>query len=94
MCIVLYLVKDFIFIRFSSSTSPMRGPNPVFAFAPSSSTPELADDEDSEGEPDGVLQRVADLHKFNDRFFRPGKNLKITTFLTCHLFLVTLSTYS
>ncbi len=52
----------------------MRGPNQALAFAHSSSTPELADDEDSEGEPDGVLQRVADLHKFNDRFFRPGNN--------------------
>ena len=57
--------------RFSSSTSPMRI-GQAFALGPSTSTPDLADDEDSEGEPDGVLQRIPDLHRFNSKFFTPG----------------------
>ena len=44
----------------------------AFALGPSTSTPDLADDEDSEGEPDGVLQRIPDLHRFNSKFFTPG----------------------
>ena len=53
----------------------MRVAQHAFAFIPSTSTPELADDEDSEGEPNGVLQRIPDLHRYNDKFFRPGNQL-------------------
>lgn len=53
----------------SSSTSPMRAH--AFAFLPSTSTPELADDEASDGEPDGIMQRIPNINKY-EKTIRQG----------------------
>ena len=58
---------------YSSSTSPLRGPFQAFAFVPSTPTPEMADDEDSDVESVGVVQRVADLPRFSKKLGRPSK---------------------
>ena len=40
---------------------------------PSTSTPELADDEDSDVESVGIVQRVADLQRYTKKFGRPSE---------------------